>query len=255
MEKFRLANLNAPPEVVFIGDGDFTIERQEWIQPPDKWTAFYYQHANVVSINADVIAIEPDTIVMFAPTVRATNAKIGEGTQHQYLTFDLPAVKGDRLAIPLVVPNMARIFVDWRRASERVAEDRLPTVAFAWNLMWSLARNPVVLRERKELYAAEEWIYRNLNQKFSVPQLAEAVGVSPRKLLYAFHEEHRTSVQAFIRNKRVQEACRLLATTSIPIKEVAMRVGIPDLHAFNKIVRMDTGRSPRVFRQLGSRNP
>jgi AraC-like DNA-binding protein len=56
------------------------------------------------------------------------------------------------------------------------------------------------------------------------------------------------TVQEFIRAKRVQEACRLLSTTDRTIKSIAAAVGVPDLAQFNKLIRAETGTSPRKFR-------
>jgi AraC-like DNA-binding protein len=46
--------------------------------------------------------------------------------------------------------------------------------------------------------------------------------------------------------------CRPLTTTDLPIKAVAARVGITDLHYFNKVIRRYLGASPRAVRAMGS---
>ncbi len=222
------------PTFIFIGDGDLTIERAEWVQPFDRWTAIYYHH--------------PNTLVVFAPGVRATHARLREGTYHHFITFNLPAAKGTIAAIPSVVHPASDYLASLNRAAQRIADDRRPAVAWAWNFVWSIAQNPAVSRSRAELYAAEEWIFRHLGRRFAVAELCEAVGLSQRHLLRAFRQEHRMSIQEFVRSKRVMEAARLLTTTELPVKEIAVRVGIADLQAFNKAIRTETGVSPRAFR-------
>lgn len=43
-------------------------------------------------------------------------------------------------------------------------------------------------------------------------------------------------------------AGRLLSATSRTIKSIAGAVGVPDLAQFNKLIRAETGTSPRKFR-------
>lgn len=236
-----------------MGDGDLTRERLEWAQPVDRWTVLYYRHANAVTVNAHTFQVDSDDIVFFAPGVKAAHAILGDNTHHLFLTCDLPGDDGTRAAIPTHASGMARVYPDWRRAADRVADDRRPGTAFAWNLFWGLAQGPSVIREHVELYTAEAWIFRNLDRRFSVSDVAEAASISTRHLLRAFRQEHRITIQEYVRQKRVQEAARLLATTDLPIKEIAAQVGIPDLHQFNKTMRDETGSSPRAFRLLGSR--
>jgi AraC-like DNA-binding protein len=250
MERYRLANLALPPVLHVIVGGDFLNERREWVQPLDRWTAIYYQHANAAGINGDVFAVVQGTIVFFPPGVRATHGRIGDGTMHRALTFGLPAEEGEQFAIPLVLPNMERVFPDFELASDRIAYEKRPAVAFAWNLLWGAAQNRGIVREDKELYAAEDWIYRNMHRKIPVGELAEVSGVSHRHLLSAFWKEHRCSIQEFIKRKQVQEATRLLTATDQPIKEIAAKVGFHDLQAFNKMIRTRTGSSPRTFRNI-----
>lgn len=251
--RYWLACLSMPPGMIFMGDGDLTHERLEWAQPVDRWTMLYYRHGNVVTVNAQTFAVQPDDVVFFAPGVKAAHAVLGENTHHLFLTCDLPGDDGTRAAIPTHAPSMARVYPDWRRAADRVADDRGPSRAFAWNLFWGVAQGLSVVREDVELYAAEAWIFRNLDRKFSVRDIADAANTSQRHLLRAFRHEHRMTIQEYVRQKRVQEAARLLATTTTPIKEIAVQVGIPDLHQFNKTMREETGSSPRAFRELGSR--
>ena len=255
MERFRLANVSLPPSRCSTGGGDLPAAQLEWVQGLDRWMVHYYEHRNAVGIDGWVFPVEPETLVCFPPGVRATHARVGDQTLYQFILFDLPGEQGERVAIPLVQHKMSRIRVDWCRAGERFGTAPHAIRAFAWNLMWSIGRDVSVMRGRTELYAAEEWIYKNLSRSFSVPELAEAVGVSPRRLLTAFRQEHRSSIQEFIRQKRVQEAARLLATTDMPIKEIGIHVGIPDLQCLNKVVRMETGSSPRSFRALSRARP
>lgn len=244
------ARLLKCPDRVFAGDGGFHENRQQWLQPVGYWTAIYYHHANVVTINARTFPVKPESIAVFAPGVRAGHALIGDETTHMYLTFNLPAEAGRRYAVPAHVEDAKPIYAQMRRAIDRVSTDLIPAIAFAWQFMSHISLDPAFLRQNEALYTAEEFILRNLRAELRVPDIAEYAQVSPRQLLRMFRDEHHLTVQDFIRKKRTQEACRLLATTNRPIKLIAEQIGVPDLAQFNKLLKKETGASPRTYRQM-----
>lgn len=244
------ARLGIPPDRIYAGDGEFRENRQEWLQPIDLWTAIYYDHENTVTINSRTLPVKRDSIVVFAPGVRAAHGRIDAGTDHLYLSFNLPSDQGKRSAIPALVEQGHGMTTPFRRAIARVSGDLVQARAFAWGLVNHIALDPIYLRSHEALYAAEEFIARNLKQEIRVPEIADFAEVSHRHLLRMFREEHRMTVQEFIRKRRVQEACRLLTTTSRPIKQIAETVGVPELSQFNRLVKSETGVAPSAFRQI-----
>lgn len=244
------ARLAKCPDRIFAGDGGFHENRQHWLQPLNYWTVIYYHHSNVVTINARTFPVKPDSIALFGPGVRAGHAIIGDETTHMYLTFNLPADEGRRYAIPAYIEDARAIYPLMRRAIDRVSTDLTPAFAFAWQFMNHISLDPAYLRQSEALYTAEEFILKNLRAELRVPEIAEHVQVSPRQLLRMFRDEHRLTVQDFIRKRRAQEACRLLATTNRSIKLIAEQVGVPDLAQFNKLLKRETGAPPRVYRQM-----
>lgn len=244
------ARLGKCPDRIFAGDGGFHENRQQWLQPVGYWTAIYYHHSNVVTVNARTFPVQPDSIALFAPGVRAGHASIGDETPHMYLTFNLPAESGQRYAIPVYVEDAKPVYSQMRRAIDRVSTDLTPAISFAWHFLNHISLDPVYIRQSEALYTAESFILRNLHAPLRVPDIAEDAMVSPRQLLRMFRDEHHLTVQDFIRKKRAQEACRLLATTNQPVKLIAEQVGLPDLAQFNKLIKRETGAPPRVYRQM-----
>ncbi len=244
------ARLGSPPNRVYAGDGEFRENRQQWLQPPDLWTLIYYHHRNVVTINARTFPVSAESVAIFAPGVRGGHTRIGDTTPHMFVSFNLPAAEGRRSAIPAYVPDGPIHFPMFRRAVDRISSDGIPATTFSWQFMSFVSLDASLLRDSEALYAAEEYILRHLGDDLRVPDIAEFAKVSPRQLLRMMREEHRLTVQEFVRKKRAQEACRLLSTTSKPIKLVAQQVGIPDLAQFNKLLKAETGAPPRVFREM-----
>lgn len=169
-----------------------------------------------------------------------------------FITFNLPAESGKRYAVKNLVNPATDFFAGFRNGCDHVSSDILPAASFIWNYLARIAENPVVLRQNEALYTAEDFILRNLKTPLRIPDVAENSGVSARQLLRMFRQEHRMTVQEFIRAKRAQEACRLLSTTDRPIKNIAAEIGLPDLAQFNKLIKSETGAPPSKYRFMAN---
>jgi len=77
---------------------------------------------------------------------------------------------------------------------------------------------------------------------------ARRVGVSRRGLTSHFREITGESRQACIRRLRIDHARRLLSTTDRSIDAVAFECGFNDLSHFYRSFKMETGKSPRIYR-------
>lgn len=95
---------------------------------------------------------------------------------------------------------------------------------------------------------------RMIEQHFSDPALetsgvARAIGVSERYLQRIFSERQET-VSAAIRNRRILEAKRLLASRAqlrLSVTQIAYSVGFSDPAYFSRVFRQTTGVSPAQY--------
>lgn len=253
MKGYHLANLALPPSFILVGDGNLTEEKREWTQPVRFWTLIYYEHRNVVTQQSESVLVQPGDMVLFAPCARGAHSKTGQDTFFQYLTFDLPGSTASFESLPRFLPGMDRVYDDLRRASARITDSALPSIAWVWGFCWSVAQPSSKYRGNNSLYQAEAYLRNNLDRRVSVVELAAQTGISSRQLLRLFRDEHNLTVQDYSRQLRIQEASRLLLNTELAIKAIAARVGYSDLQEFNKLIRSGTGASPSAFREA-SRN-
>lgn len=249
--RYSVACLASPPVGIFAGDGNLTKNHEDWVQDPVRWLVVYYHNANYVSMGVWGTGVKPGDMAFFSPGTHGHHEKIGDETWCDFFGFELPGSKGIRVAVPHVVRGMEAILPNLRKASSRIVDTDLAAQAFLWNLLWSVSDSAGKFREVEALYVAEEFIAKNMGRRFSVGEVAEYAGVSPRGLLNLFRKQHGVTVQEFVLQKRIAEATRLLLTTDMPVKRVAMRVGFEDLHYFNKAMRSISGMSPREFRTSG----
>jgi AraC-like DNA-binding protein len=99
---------------------------------------------------------------------------------------------------------------------------------------------------------------RILASEFSRPvrieDLARRTATSPRQLQRVFAEVCGVGFRSYLRRIRMHHAAQLLATTDIPVKEIAQRVGYRDASQFSKAFRRAHGVSPTQFQALGRRS-
>ena len=84
---------------------------------------------------------------------------------------------------------------------------------------------------------------------FSVTRLARRAGVSREHLSRSFRTWYGTSISAFLRDRRLAGAWRLLVTTDRPLAEVASDSGFADQSHLTRQLRTVYGLTPATLRR------
>lgn len=85
-------------------------------------------------------------------------------------------------------------------------------------------------------------------EALSLRDVARAVNMTPGHLTTVVRRRTGRTVQDWIIDRRMSEARRLLATTDLPIAEIAHRIGLPDPGYFTRVFRRAHGLPPRRWR-------
>lgn len=245
--RFVRANLNDHPSTMSIGDNpELGGMWRDWIQPADRWGLVYYAHSGVLYVNAASVPYREGDVSIWAPGMRGGHQSVGAGTSFYSARFDLPGTMAP-MAVPTLVhaPHME---AEFRAACVTAGYTLSHAIAVVWHFLWQIASPIAAFRHAEELYRAEEWVRANLARPFTISEMAEQLEVSQRTLLRLFRVQHGLSVKGYVTQTRAREASRLLSTTELPFKKIAARVGVPDPHAFNKLVRSSVGISPTELR-------
>lgn len=95
-----------------------------------------------------------------------------------------------------------------------------------------------------------DFIEENLSGDLSVAVLCKKFYLSRTELYSLFKEYFGATPADFIKERRLQKACRLLEQTHLPIGTIAEQCGIPDYNYFSKQFKKMFGLSPSVMRKI-----
>lgn len=126
-------------------------------------------------------------------------------------------------------------------------------LAYDW-IMRMLALTPVPERVNPHL-AALERARRHAEAHFAAPlgvdDLARVAGFSRYHFTRLFTAHAGLSPAAWLVDRRVKEAARLLRESRLPLKEIATRCGFRDPAFFGKTFARRTGQPPGAYRRSG----
>ncbi|MBC8039466.1 MAG: helix-turn-helix transcriptional regulator [Opitutaceae bacterium] len=102
--------------------------------------------------------------------------------------------------------------------------------------------------------AAKDWIDTHFTDaRLNVAALAARLNVHRASLHRVFTRSYGVPPVQYLARLRLRLALELLADTHLPVADVAVRCGLPDLSYFSKLVSRHTGFSPRTYRQNHAR--
>jgi AraC family transcriptional regulator of arabinose operon len=90
----------------------------------------------------------------------------------------------------------------------------------------------------------------NLHAEQSVLEMARSVNLSVSRFQHLFKAEMGMCVSEYLLRLRMQMARRLLETTDLSVKQIALGVGAHDLSHFIKNFRRFTGHTPKRYREF-----
>ena len=99
------------------------------------------------------------------------------------------------------------------------------------------------------LRESADWIERNVDQAFSVADLAAEVGLSANHFIRAFKARYGKTPLAYHQDQRINAAKRLLDQTHYPIKQIAAWTGFADVYYFTRLFSARVGMPPGAFRE------
>jgi AraC family transcriptional regulator of adaptative response / methylphosphotriester-DNA alkyltransferase methyltransferase len=116
-------------------------------------------------------------------------------------------------------------------------------------------RTGTVARRRTLYEEAVEIIEREYASDLELDAVARRLATSRRQLQRAFAEAGETSFRTLLAEVRMRRALEMLREGSLPVREVAGRVGYRQAAQFAKTFRRHHGRPPRASAARVARTP
>jgi len=91
-------------------------------------------------------------------------------------------------------------------------------------------------------------IYARLGEPITIDDMAHSATYSKSQFVRIFKRAIGAPPGQFVTSARIQEAQRLLLTTSLSVTEIAERVGYSSLGSFGTKFKSTVGLSPTAFR-------
>ncbi len=96
-----------------------------------------------------------------------------------------------------------------------------------------------------------DYVRPRLTEQFTVDALAEVAGLSKSHFVRQYREQSGRTPMEDIRYLRVEEASRLIATTPLPLHEIAPLVGIVNVYHLSRLLKTVLGVGVRDLRHAG----
>lgn len=104
-------------------------------------------------------------------------------------------------------------------------------------------------QSREHIARVHHHVRHNLAGHISQAEIARSLGMSPPEFSKFFRAATGQTFVSFVNVLRLNEACRLLASTTLSITQVAMDCGYNNLSHFNRQFLLHKGVTPRDFRR------
>jgi len=137
-------------------------------------------------------------------------------------------------------------------------EDPVAALA-AEGLIWQLIAE-VSRQDSRHEHASQrlEIVREVLQNDFAdlpkLTELANFVGLHPAHLSRSFHQHYGCTISSYVRQLRVEFACRQLAETDEAIVQIALKAGFAHQAHFSTAFKRQTGRTPGEVRFLQRRS-
>jgi AraC-like DNA-binding protein len=162
------------------------------------------------------------------------------------------------LSSPGEVSGLASSWLANRMYREFLASDDIAPLAMEGVLLEILAESARAIGEGGA--HAPIWLRRvreALEESYllapSLAELAAIGGVHPVHLSREFRKHYDTTIGEFIRKRRIEHACRLLANSDKSLSEIALLCGFSDQSHFCAMFKSHTSLTPAKFRDMSAR--
>jgi len=205
---------------------------------------------NAAELAADAGARGVIMLVSQQTLVRALPTSLLADQMRIVLTQGLSLALGSGDAIVRLVDGVADEKRTTGPGSQEALEHYLGLILLH---LWRLLGSDLVSHQRAPQGLAERFLMlaeRHKHQHWNVEDYAGALGAKRDRLSVAVRRATGLSPQAYLHREIMRDACELLASTGLPVSQIAFRLGFVDPAYFNRFFTRQSGQSPGKYRHV-----
>lgn len=104
-------------------------------------------------------------------------------------------------------------------------------------------------RAPRWLSQARELLSERFAERLTLSDVAKTVGIHPVHLAQTFHKTYDCTMGDYVRQRRIEYACRKLAGSEMTIVDIALTAGFCDQSHFTRTFKRCTGMPPSQYRE------
>lgn len=108
---------------------------------------------------------------------------------------------------------------------------------------------PSSVQRISQIKSVLEYIECNYSEEITLSNLAKVAGLNPRYFCRIFKQIISLSPMDYVIYFRIEQACKLLTTTTLPIIEVALECGFNDCSYFTRVFKQRKHMTPNQYRK------
>lgn len=148
----------------------------------------------------------------------------------------------------------ARLYCEFQRADELTPLSVEGITLEVLSEMSRRAKNSAVQNPPRWLKDARDLLHANFDQSLGLQQIALVCGVHPVYLAREFRRYYRCTVGEYVRQLRIEAACRDLCESDLSLAEIASAIGFCDQSHFSRTFKRATGMTPTEYRAVFRRS-
>jgi AraC-like DNA-binding protein len=120
------------------------------------------------------------------------------------------------------------------------------------NTLAASAEKPIASDSESSISSqAIKLIDDNLHRNINVSELADMLNISREHLSREFQRQTMTTPLQYIRRQKILLACRTIRETTLPMKQIAVRLGYDSTEHFYRTFKSVMKMTPKEFREVG----
>lgn len=179
-----------------------------------------------------------------------------ENVEMATVMFDigwLPKEPGRRVVIPesRLVPEISALFAAIFKSSNMRDDGRrvFESLVRATLELSGMESMESEMATRDCVMTARDFIEARIERPLTVAEVAQEAGLSAPYLSSLFRKRAGVSLKRYIAGKRMDFIKRLLIYTALNVTDVSKKAGFPDIYAFSRFVKRESGKSPLELRR------